>query len=231
VSVGSLAGYAMAYWIIAGVVTDLAARLAPVWRQPAPASRVQGAATALRQVGRASAGMMLAHLGVAAFILGVTVVRTHETERDVKMQIGDTTEVGGHVFQLMALREVQGANYNAMQGLVLVTRNGQPVATLRPEKRIYRVQQNPMTEAAIASNLGRDLYVSLGEALPDGAWTLRVQYKPMIVWIWLGCLMMAAGGALAASDRRYRQANRMARPEAVPLATARPMTLQQEGRA
>ncbi|WP_374566836.1 heme lyase CcmF/NrfE family subunit [Ideonella sp.] len=184
----SVAGYALATWVVAGVVIDMLG-----WRRT------------WRQVTRAQAGMWLAHLGVAAFILGVTTVRTHETESDVRMRDGDSTQVGGYVFRFMGARQVMGPNYAAMQARVEVTRNGAPVTVLTPEKRVYRVQQNPMTEAAIDSNLARDLYVSLGEPLADGAWTLRVQHKPMVIWIWLGCLIMAAGGALAASDRRYRR--------------------------
>ena len=200
-SVGSVGGYLMAYWIIAGVATDLAERLVPAAR----AGRLMGA---LRQIGRAQGGMMIAHLGVAAFILGVTVVKTHETERDVKMQPGDVTEVGGYEFKLTSLAEVPGPNFRAMEGRIEVSRGGQVVAHLSPQKRVYRIQTNPMTEAAIDTNLARDLYVSMGEELPDGAWTLRVHHKPMVLWIWLGCLIMAAGGALAASDRRYRIARK-----------------------
>ena len=208
--VGTVVGFLMAYWVIAGVLTDLGGRLLP-------AARAGRLGAAVRQIGRANAGMFLAHLGVAAFILGVTVVRSYETERDVRMLPGDRTEVGGYTFTLKAVGEAPGPNYRAAQGLVEVSRDGRTVATLSPEKRIYRVQQNPMTEAAIDSNLARDLYVSMGEALPDGAWTLRVQHKPMVIWIWLGCVMMAAGGALAVSDRRYRQARRTA-PTAAPAA-------------
>lgn len=201
----SVLGYLMAYWVLASVVTDLAERLWPAWRTGRLIS-------ALRQIGRAQAGMMLAHLGVAAFILGVTVVKTHESERDVRMGVGDTTELGGYQFRLDALRRVPGPNYSATQAELSVTQDGAPVDVLFPEKRVYRVQSNPMTEAAIRSRPTRDLYVSLGEELPDGAWTLRVQIKPMVIWIWLGCVIMALGGALAASDRRYRPARRAGRP-------------------
>jgi cytochrome c-type biogenesis protein CcmF len=149
-------------------------------------------------------GMMAAHLGVAAFAFGVAMVRTYETERDVKMGIGDTTEIAGYSFKMTGLRDVQGPNYVAARGTIEVSRNGSPMATLYPEKRIYRVQSNPMTEAAVDSNALRDLYISMGERLPSGEWIVRVQYKPFIVWIWGGCLMMMAGGLLAMSDRRYR---------------------------
>ncbi|MFZ2988905.1 heme lyase CcmF/NrfE family subunit, partial [Ideonella sp.] len=203
-SLASLGGYAMVWWITASVAADLAHRVAPAWQLGGPAGRLARCGTALRQIGRAGAGMMLAHLGVAAFILGVTVVRTHEVERDVKMRPGDTVTVSGHVFELRRISDLAGPNYDAIRGEVQVSRSGEVVALMAPEKRVYRVQTNPMTEAAIDSNLARDLYVALGEALPDGSWTLRIYHKPLVLWIWLGCLIMAAGGALAASDRRYR---------------------------
>ena len=202
-SVGQTLGYLMAFWVASSIATDLLERLLP-------AARAGRLGAALRQIGRAQAGMWLAHLGVAVFILGVTVVRTHETERDVKMQPGDTTEVGGYTFRLAGLSEVQGPNYVAAQGRIEVLRGGQRIAELTPEKRVYRVQSNPMTEAAIDSNLARDLYVSMGEQLPDGAWTLRVQHKPLITWIWWGCVLMALGGLLAVSDRGYRLNRRTA---------------------
>jgi cytochrome c-type biogenesis protein CcmF len=99
---------------------------------------------------------------------------------------------------------VQGPNYDGVQALMEVTRNDKPVTVMTPEKRVYRVQGTPMTEAAIDRSPIRDLYVSLGETVAGGAWIVRVYYKPFVDWIWGGCLMMALGGALAASDRRYR---------------------------
>jgi cytochrome c-type biogenesis protein CcmF len=120
------------------------------------------------------------------------------------MDVGDTTEIAGYVFTFEGARQVQGPNYQAMQGLVTVTKNGRTVAELRPDKRVYRVQSNPMTEAAIASGLTRDLYVSMGNPIDNGGWVVRVYYKPFVSWIWGGCVLMALGGAIAASDRRYR---------------------------
>ncbi|HEY2978447.1 MAG TPA: cytochrome c-type biogenesis CcmF C-terminal domain-containing protein, partial [Burkholderiaceae bacterium] len=151
---------------------------------------------------------MAAHLGIAAFAFGVSMVKTYEIERDLKMNVGDTTDVAGYRFTYRGARDLQGPNYVAAQGLVEVTRDGKAVATMRPEKRIYRVQQNPMTEAAIDSGITRDLYVSLGEAVEGNAWIVRVYYKPFVNWIWGGCVLMALGGLLAASDRRYRVARR-----------------------
>jgi cytochrome c-type biogenesis protein CcmF len=149
--------------------------------------------------------MMVAHIGVAVFAFGVTMVKTFETERDVKMSATDTTEIAGYKFRMVGYREdVPGPNYTAAIGTIEVTRGDKPIATLYPEKRVYRVQQNPMTEAAIDTNPLRDLYVSMGERLSGGEWIVRVQYKPFIVLVWGGCLMMMAGGILALSDRRYR---------------------------
>jgi cytochrome c-type biogenesis protein CcmF len=159
----------------------------------------------LRQLPRASVGMMLAHLGVAVFIIGVVMVKNYDLERDVRVKPGDITTLGSYQFRFIGVTDVQGPNYAAAQGLVEVSKGGQIVATLRPEKRIYKVQQNPMTEAAIDTGLTRDLYVALGEEMDDGGWTLRVYVKPFIDWIWGGCLLMAIGGGLAASDKRYRR--------------------------
>lgn len=150
-------------------------------------------------------GMHLAHLGLAMSVVGVTMVKGFETERDVRMHLGDTVEVGGYTFKLTAIGPMAGPNYNANVGRVEVTRQGQPVAVLQPEKRQYFSSAMPMTEAAIQSTLLRDIYVSLGEQLEGGAWAVRVYHKPFVVWIWLGCLVMALGGAVAALDKRYRK--------------------------
>lgn len=195
----STLGLVMAFWIMGSVATDLWGRVhphGPDWAH---------AGARLRQLPRALAGMMLAHLGIAVFCIGVVMVKTYEIESDVKMAVGDTTTVRGYTFRFDGIKELQGPNYVAAQGQMHVSKDGHLVAELRPEKRIYRVQQNPMTEAAIDSGLTRDLYVSLGEAVDGGAWIVRVYVKPFIDWIWGGCLLMALGGLLAISDRRYRR--------------------------
>jgi len=189
-------GLVMGWWIVASIATDLWGRI-----RPAPG---MGVAERARRLPRAVVGMMLAHGGVAVFIFGVTMVNTYQVERDVKMLPGDKTSVGGYDFTFKSAREVQGPNYVAMRGLVEVTRDGKPVTTMEPEKRVYRVQRNPMTEAAINSGVTRDLYVSMGEQVEGGAWIVRVYYKPFVNWIWGGCVVMALGGLLAATDRRYR---------------------------
>jgi cytochrome c-type biogenesis protein CcmF len=153
-------------------------------------------------------GMHVAHIGVAIFVVGVTMVKGYETEKDVRMTIGDTVEVGGYTFRLTGIEEVPGPNYNADRGIVEVTKGDRVIRTLNPEKRTYFSSTMPMTEAAIDTSLARDVYVSLGEKLEgDGkpAWAMRVYHKPFIVWIWFGCLMMALGGGMAALDKRYRK--------------------------
>jgi cytochrome c-type biogenesis protein CcmF len=126
----------------------------------------------------------------------------------VRIEPGETVELSGYVFRLAGVREVNGPNYVAARGTIEVTRDGRRVATMYPEKRVYTVQQMPMTEAAIDSGLTRDLYVALGEAVSPTAWILRVWVKPFVDWIWFGCVIMALGGLLAVADRRYRIAAR-----------------------
>ena len=148
--------------------------------------------------------MLLAHAGIGVFVLAVTLVKSYDVERDLRVAPGETVTLGGHAFRLDGVREVEGPNYAAMRATVVVTRDGAPVARLEPEKRVYHVQRNPMTEAAIDYGATRHVYVSLGDDVGGGAWTLRIHIKPFIGWIWGGCLMMALGGLLAAADRRYR---------------------------
>ena len=198
ITLGATLGFLMSFWIVASIATDL-------WERMRPAGGVSASLLGrARLLPRAMLGMMVAHLGVAAFAFGISMVNTYEIERDVKLNMGGSTEVAGHVFTLRGMKSVQGPNYEAMQALIEVTRDGRPVALMLPEKRVYRVQRNTMTEAAIDRGLTRDLYVSLGEPLAGGAWIVRVYFKPFVNWIWGGCLLMALGGALATTDRRYR---------------------------
>ena len=147
---------------------------------------------------------MLAHLGVAAFCFGVVMVKAYEIESDVQMNVGDSTTVRGYTFTFRGTKDLQGPNYMAVQGHMEVSRDGKKPIDMFPQKRVYRVQQNPMTEAAIDVGVTRDLYVSLGEQLESGAWIVRVYVKPFVDWIWGGCILMALGGFLAVTDRRYR---------------------------
>jgi cytochrome c-type biogenesis protein CcmF len=163
--------------------------------------------------------MQLAHLGVAVFIIGVTLVQGYEVERDVKMDIGDSVTVNDYAFKFEGTKEIRGPNYTGARGSVEVTKNGRYIEHLYPEKRIYNVQRMPMTEAAIDSSPLGDLYVSLGEPVANGAWSVRVYHKPFITWIWGGCVLMALGGLVALSDRRYRLLAR--RSQDIAAATAK----------
>jgi len=158
----------------------------------------------MRKVPPSFYGMHLAHLGVAVFIVGVTLVSSYQSETDVKMAIDDRTTLAGHEFRFNGTREIRGPNYIAARGTIEVSRDGQPVATLHPEKRLYLAQNMPMTEASINRGITRDLYVAMGEELSPGTWIVRIWHKPFVNWIWIGCVIMALGGLLAASDRRYR---------------------------
>ncbi|MBS1185611.1 MAG: cytochrome c-type biosis protein CcmF [Proteobacteria bacterium] len=157
-------------------------------------------------------GMHLAHLGVAAFVVGVAVVNGYQQEKDVKMEVGDTVTLSGYTFQFKGIRQEKGPNYTALVGDLDLIRDGRVERKLQPEKRIYPTSGMPMTEAAIDVGFLRDLYVSLGEpidkARPDGAWVVRIYFKPFVDWIWGGCVLMALGGLLAMCDRRYRVARR-----------------------
>ncbi len=153
-------------------------------------------------------GMHVAHIGIAICVVGITMVKGYETEKDVRMAMGDTVEVGGYTFRLINISERTGPNYNADVGTVELIKNGKVLKTLHPEKRTYFSSTMPMTEAAIDSGFTRDVYVSLGEKLEDSAtpaWAMRVYHKPFVPWIWVGCFFMALGGGMAALDKRYRK--------------------------
>jgi cytochrome c-type biogenesis protein CcmF len=162
----------------------------------------------------AFAGMTMAHLGVAMFVAGVTMVMAYEQEKDLRMEPGSVYEMSGYEFKFLGTRKVQGPNYIADEGRIEVWRNGELIEELNPQKRIYNDQNNPMTESSIEITLMRDLYSALGEPLGGGAWSMRLYHKPMIRWIWLGCLFMTFGGVLAVSDKRYRR-TRVAKPSVV----------------
>ncbi len=160
------------------------------------------------KTGRPSAafwGMQLAHCGIAVFVIGVSLVGGYQEEKDVRMEPGDTVHVGGYAIRLLEVKDAPGPNYRATVGSVELSKDGRVLTTLHPEKRQYFSSQMPMTEAAIDAGFTRDVYVSLGEPLDDnGAWSVRVYYKPFVDWIWGGCLLMGLGGFIAMLDRRYR---------------------------
>ncbi|WBS00976.1 heme lyase CcmF/NrfE family subunit [Pseudoduganella sp. SL102] len=195
VAVGLLA----ALWIVAGTAWQLVYRI----RRAPPGMPFR---TRLAREPASWWGMLVAHAGLGIFVAGVTVANGFDAARDASMRAGDTVTLGQYAFRLTALDKVAGPNYHAVRGTFAVTQNGKPVAVLTPEKRLYTVQNMPMTEAAIARGPLRDLYVSLGEETASGRWLVRVQHKPFMAWIWAGALLVAAGGLAAAADRRYRAA-------------------------
>ncbi|MDD5241924.1 MAG: heme lyase CcmF/NrfE family subunit [Sulfuricella sp.] len=159
-------------------------------------------------------GMHFAHFGVAVTVIGITMVSAYESERNVRMNVGDTATLQGYTFLFKGTKDLDGPNYKAARGTLEVSRGGKPVAVLYPEKRTYAASGMPFTESAIDYGITRDLYVALGEPLDGGAWSVRLFHKPFVVWIWIGAVLMALGGLLAISDRRYRNASRKKGAEA-----------------
>ena len=193
-------GLLLAAWVASTAVLNLLTRLR---EHPAPTWRARWAAQPSSYY-----GMLLAHAGVAVFIAGVTVVSGFQSENDVRMEPGESAQVGGYTFRLDTVKPVEGPNYSAARASLTVSHAGQAVATLYPERRVYKVSRMPMTEVAIDRGLDRDLYVALGEPVSATAWSVRLHHKPLVNWIWIGCLLMALGGLLAVTDRRYRPGRR-----------------------
>ena len=164
-------------------------------------------------------GMMLAHAGIAVAILGVVVTITYSEGRDVRMNPGDSIALAGYDFAFEGVQKVRGPNYLADQAEFNVTRDGEFVAKLRPEKRFYSVGQNVMTEADMDPGLMRDVYVALGEKVGDTAWAVRVHVKPFVRWIWLGGLLVALGGFVTLLDKRYRRIRELVSNNVVGTAT------------
>ncbi len=153
-------------------------------------------------------GMLLAHLGIGVFVLGVTLVKGYESEEDLRMDKNDVAKIGNLDFKFNGVAKIQGPNYESAQGTFTVTSNGKEMAVLHPEKRFYPVQGSVMTEADIKPGLVKDLYISLGEPLEEGAWSVRIYIKPFVQWIWAGAILMALGGFCALADKRYRIRNK-----------------------
>ena len=197
-------GLLLAVWIVATALVNL-------WERTRITSGQLTTFQKLRAQTRSYYGMQVAHLGVAAFIVGVTLVTGYQSEQDVKMETGDTVHAGGYEFKFNGVSQISGPNYQAARAEIIVSRNGVETQRMYPEKRNYTASGNVMTETAIDTGLFRDLYVSLGEPVQNGAWSVRVYYKPFVDWIWGGAVLMAIGGGLALSDRRYALAARKQR--------------------
>jgi cytochrome c-type biogenesis protein CcmF len=183
-------GTVAALWVMGSALVD------PIrsWRRPAGTPGIRPAVL----------GMSVAHFGVGLFVLGVTLVSAFTVEADMSMREGQALDVAGHTFELRELRNVQGPNYSAIEAAIEIRDNGKFIGEVLPQKRQYLVQKNWMTEAGINVHWNKDLFVALGDQLGNDAWSVRIQYKPMIRFIWLGALVMAIGGLIALSDRRYR---------------------------
>ncbi len=206
-------GLFMGFWIITSSFKNM-------WDM-AGRNGVRGLARGLANIPRGYYGMFCAHFGVAVFALGIAIYGGYNLEKEQRMEVGQSVELAGYTFKFDGVHDVTGPNYQAKAGVVRVSKDGKEILVMRPEKRVYLVQKTPMTEAAIDSGFFRHLFVALGEPLSGGAWSLRIYYKPFVQWIWIGPLLMALGGFLAATDRRYRLATRRQHAAGAQLAPAR----------
>ena len=202
--VWSAIGLLLAWWVVFTGLRDLYNRVRNKQRPLA----------AVLQQSRAYYGMMLAHVGVAVLVVGIALVSTFSEQSDMRMEPGDSHTFGGYEFVFEGIRKQDGPNFHSDTGVIRVLRDGKPYTEMYPEKRLYNARGMVMTEAAIDPGLFRDLYVALGEPLGGDAWAVRVQYKPFVRWLWLGGLLMTAGGILAATDPRYRRQARRDRATA-----------------
>ena len=191
-------------WLLMASGVDLKRRL-----------RHQGGLGALLQLNPGYYGMLLAHVGIGITALGIAVVSHYDLQKDLRMATGDQVSLGQYEFSFKGVRNVQGANYSAIEGIVDVHKNGAFVTRMLPQKRTYLSRNQVMTEAAIDPALSRDIYVAMGEPLADQAWAMRLHVKPMIRLIWLGGLMMALGGLLAVWDKRYRRKRPVLNPTSI----------------
>jgi cytochrome c-type biogenesis protein CcmF len=199
-------GLFLALWIVGTTFVGLRVRLG--------SSPGQGLVAKLMTSSLSYYGMLLAHIGVAVFIIGATLVKGYEVEKDVRLDVGQSTSVGGYEFKFLGVASGPGPNYRALAGTVEVRKAGELIEVLKPEKRLYNVSGQSMTIAAIDTRWLGDLYVSLGEPVSgqgqQGPWGMRIYLKPFVDWIWAGAFLMALGGFIAVSDRRYRFVKRKA---------------------
>ncbi|MGD8111222.1 heme lyase CcmF/NrfE family subunit [Vibrio sp. TRT 21S02] len=188
-------GWVMAIWIITMHGYELHQR----------ATHRHDFVTGVRKLQRSHWAMMLGHIGLAVTIIGIAMVQNYSIERDVRLAPGEHFKIQGYDFYFAGLRDKDGPNYDGYIADFEITQNGTYVNTLHAEKRFYRTARSMMTEAAIDRGITRDLYIAMGERLDDNkSWAVRIYYKPFVRWIWAGSLLMALGGAIAISDKRYR---------------------------
>jgi cytochrome c-type biogenesis protein CcmF len=193
---------ALAIWVVAGSLVELASRI-QLLRVPLARSRQRA-----RGLPRSTYAMTMAHIGLGVFVAGVTASSAWQSEAILVMKPGDHADVAGYRFALSGIDEIQGPNYVARRATFEITRDGRPVATLIPQKRFYPVERQATTEAGIDTGLFRDLYVVLGDpvegAAANGAHTVRIYHNPLVMWIWGGVAIMGLAGVLSLTDRRHR---------------------------
>lgn len=186
---------AVASWMVLAAARDLSNKL----------RNQNGLLAGLRKLPLSFFSMHIAHLGMAVTLMGVSFVSLYNEERDVRLAAGKSLDVEGYHFELAEMNKVRGPNYLADEALIIVTKDDEVVAQMRPQKRRYLSGGNMMTEAAIDAGLFHDLYIALGEPLDNGDWAVRVQFKPFVRWIWLGAIFMSFAGLLTLWDKRYRR--------------------------
>jgi cytochrome c-type biogenesis protein CcmF len=194
-SIGAAIGLVIAFWVISALVVDIK-------NKTKHASSVFAGA---KRLTRSYWAMQFAHLGFAVTIIGVSLTSTYSSERDVRMAVGESFSQGGYEFTFLGSKGVQGPNYVADRGEVVVSVAGEEVLRLWPEKRRYTASDQVMTEASIDPSITRDIYIAMGDALDDGAWSVRVHIKPFVRWIWFGAIFMCIGAILSITDKRYKR--------------------------
>ncbi|PDH34283.1 MAG: heme lyase NrfEFG subunit NrfE [OM182 bacterium MED-G28] len=185
----------LASWIVLSMAKDLRNKIA----------NKETVSKGLRTLSLSYYGMQIAHIGVAVMLIGVGLTSYFSTERSVLLAPGATVTLGSYAFRFDGSEATQGPNYIADQATFSVSKDGNSLGELYPERRIYLATGTPSTEMAIDAGFLRDLFITLGEEKEDGAWTMTVYVKPFVRWIWLGAIFMAIGGTLAATDKRYRR--------------------------
>jgi cytochrome c-type biogenesis protein CcmF len=182
-------GYTLAFWLILTSLID-------------PIDRIRRRLSLSRSI----IGMTVAHIALAIFVIGITSVESYTQESDVSAGPGDTVTMGNYAFKFENVKSIEGPNYEGVGADFTVTHEGRQIMTLHPEKRFYWVQRQSMTEAGIGSYWGSNIFLALGDDLGAGKWSIRLQIRPLVNYVWLSAFLMAIGGAIAASDKRYRTA-------------------------
>ncbi|MDP5031764.1 heme lyase CcmF/NrfE family subunit [Paraglaciecola sp.] len=225
ISYVAVLGMVLSVWIVITTIMEIQQRIGPLQQS--------GQLTMVQSLGKLTPshwGMVCGHLGFAVSLIGISLVSAYSVERNVRMAIGDSVQIQGYGFTFDEISQEQGPNYSADRGHFVITYNGKEITELYAEKRFYPVQRNSMTEAGIDSGITRDLFVALGEPLENGDWAIRIYVKPFVNWIWLGAFIMAFGGVLSMSDKRYRMKKLATQSNPQALAQAKSTVMEQASR-